>query len=191
MSVGGLIPFEDAYRLAEQAAADLAPTLEQLKAVGSLRRKRPQVGDIEFLARPFFQEDLLGGEAQPLLDDVRRVLHEIGRWIQGGDRAMRIGDLYGNEGVRLELYLVHPPAAWGSMLAIRTGPADLGKYCVSAMKRRGFYHDSGHARRLGTHEVVPTETEEQFFELAGVPCLRPMHRDQQAAKLGVGPKARW
>jgi hypothetical protein len=36
---------------------------------------------------------------------------------------------------------------------------------------------------LDRSEVIPTETEEAFFALAGVPCLHPRERDAQAIAL--------
>ncbi len=192
MSAGARMTFEDAYKLAEEAAEQLRPTVEVLKAVGSLRRRRTKVGDIEFLARPHSDPDLFGGPATVHLAEVRNALHHLGTWIKGGSRMMQITDLLGREGARLELYLVHPggcvcrdcaphgPSAWGSMLAIRTGPEELSRYCVTRMRSLGYRHDHGHAQAVGTEELVPTETEEAFFELAGVACLPPSLRDEQA-----------
>ena len=143
------------------------------------------IGDIEFLAVPHTSPDLFGGDLQVHVEEVRAAMHHIGTWVQGGPRAMRITDVLGREGTRLELYLVHPPAAWGSMLAIRTGPEELGRYCVSRMRGRGFRHIRGHVERLEQHlwKTVPTDTEEEFFAIAGVQCLPPKMRDEQAAGL--------
>ena len=195
MSIVTRIPFEDAYSLAEEAADQIRPTVEFLKAVGSLRRKQTSIGDIEFIARPHSSPDLFGGASTVHLTEVRSALHRLGTWVKGGPRMMQITDLLGREGMRLELYLVHPkgckcpdctawgPSAWGSMLAIRTGPEELGRYCVTRMRAKGYRHDHGYACRVGTEEVVPTDTEEDFFELAGVACLPPKLRDEQAAGL--------
>ncbi len=190
MSLGNRMTFQEAYDLAEEAAEQLRPTVAHLKAVGSLRRKRDAIGDIEFLARPHVENDIFGEGAPALLHEVRAAMHNLGTWVQGGDRAMRITDLLGREGARLELYLVHPPAAWGSMLAIRTGPEDLGRYCVTRMRAKGFRHVNGHAQVIGTEVIAPTATEEDFFELAGVACLPPRLRDDQSAGLWKAYNAR-
>lgn len=176
------LSYAEAYELGKEASAHLRPVLDRLKAVGSLRRKRDPVGDIEFLAVPKFQADLLGGE-EPLIQPVRDALLEIGRWVKGRTRQMVITDLYGVTGARLELYLVHPPAAWGSLLAIRTGPGKLGRYVVTVCKRYGYEHKDGYAVRRDTGERVPTDTEEQFFALADVECVAPRKRDALADRL--------
>ena len=201
MSLGARMSFEDAYELGEEAAAMLRPTLDFLKAVGSLRRKRTKIGDIEFLARPRSSPDLWGGPSTIHLLEVQAAMRTLGTWTRGGSRMMQVTNLLGREGTRLELYLVHPPrcecrdcphgpAAWGSMLAIRTGPEDLGRYCVTRMRKLGYRHKHGHARRTGSEELVPTDTEEAFFELAGVQCLPPRLRDEQAASLWKAYTAR-
>lgn len=195
MSLGARMSFDAAFELGQEAAEQLKPTLELLKAVGSLRRQRKKIGDIEFLARPHSSPDLWGGPSTIHLLDIQAAMRTLGKWVKGGPRMMQITDLLGREGARLELYLVHPdgcgcrdcrpdgPSAWGSMLAIRTGPEDLGKYCVTRMRARGYRHVHGHVRKIGSEEVVPTETEESFFELAGVMCLPPRLRDDQAKGL--------
>ncbi len=177
------LDYADAYRLAKEAAVELAPTLDKLKAVGSLRRRSLVIGDIEFLARPHFERDLSGELADPVLDEVRRVMHELGTWVKGADRQMVITDLLGHEGVRLELFIVHPPASWGSQLAIRTGPMELSRICMIRMQERGFKHVNGYAMRLGSWVQEPTDTEEQFFALAGLDCLAPRAREGQANAL--------
>ena len=194
MSGGARIKYADAYKLAESVAADLKGQVEQIKCVGSLRRKKRDVGDIEFLVRPHQDRDLLDGVDLPILDPIRATLRELGTWHKGGSRHMRVTNIYGHPHAALDLYLVHAagcpcpdcklgPAAWGSMLAIRTGPAELSKYCVMRMKELGFRHKHGYAQRIGTWEIVPTPNEEDFFALAGVPCLPPRERDAQAARL--------
>ena len=174
--------YKEAFALAEQVSAELTPLVAKLKCVGSLRRRRKRIGDIEFLAMPHFDVDLLGHQT-PIIDPLRRAMTEMGTWIKGGERMMQVTDLFGNAGARLELYLVHPPASWGSLLAIRTGPAELGRYVMTVCREHGVKHKDGYARRLAGGELVPTETEEEFFALAKVDCLPPMLRDAQAKNL--------
>ena len=182
MSLGHPMPYGKALRLARDASEWLRPVVQRLEIAGSLRRRREQVRDIEFVAEPHFNGDLFGGES-PLVKPIRAVLHEMGTWVKGGERMMQVTDLFGHEGVKLELYLVHPPAQWGSILAIRTGPYQLGEHCMSAMWPRGYQHRRGHAVRIDTAELVPTPEEADFFRLAGVPCLPPPLREAQARQL--------
>lgn len=178
MSSGRKLDWQEAYRLAERASEDLRPAVVRLKAVGSLRRRRARVGDIEFIAEPYMVEVDLFGAREADTEAVRRKLQEIGTWVKGGSRMMQITDLYGRHGQQLEVYLVHPPAQWGSMVAIRTGPAALGQLAVTRMQGLGYLHRDGRVVKKRTMETVPTPTEEEFFELAGIPCVPPHRRDE-------------
>lgn len=184
MSVGGgPVDLAVALELGRRAAELIAPTVIRCKAAGSLRRRRERLGDIEFVVEPLFEQDLFDPiMSKPALEDLKRTLRGMGRWRKGGDRYMQITDLFGVEGLRLEVFAVHPPAQWGSILAIRTGPKELGEYCVTVMKGNGLRHVDGHIEnRKG--EVVPTPTEEDFFAAAGVDCVPPAQRDQLAEQL--------
>ena len=180
MSRGERIPWEEAYAIASEVAAHLEPWCRRLKCVGSVRRRRPTCSDVEFVAEPHSSTDLLG-EQTPLVEPIRDAMLQLGTWVKGGDRMMVVTDLLSRPGLKLDLYLVLPPAAWGSTVAIRTGPADLGRYVVTACRDRGYRHKNGHAVRSGVR--VPTDTEEQFFALAGAECLPPHQRDAQAERL--------
>lgn len=179
-SQGPGLPWDDAFALASEVAVHLEPWCVRSKCVGSVRRRRPECGDIEFVVEPHASVDLLG-EKTPLIEPVRAAVQELGDWVKGGDRMMQVTDLMGRYGVKLEVYLVIPPASWGSLVAIRTGPADLGKYVVTRCRERGYVHAKGFAKRGGVR--IPTDTEEQFFALADVPCVPPHQRDALADRL--------
>ena len=183
MSAGHSLPWAEAYVIAQEVSERLSPLVSRIKCVGSVRRRLDRVGDIEFLAEPHFDRDLLG-ELVPVIEPVREALKELGTWVKGGLRYMQITDLLGRSRLNLDVFLVHPPARWGSLLAIRTGPKELSQYAVTAMRGRGYRHEGGHAVRIQTGELVCTETEEAFFALAGVACEPPAQRDVQALELG-------
>lgn len=183
MSAGVVkVPWAEAYVLAEHASQHLKAHVVQLKAVGSVRRKRELVGDLEFLAEPrMIEADLFGTQA-PDLEGLRAALRELGTWVKGAERMMQITDFNGRPGLKLEIYLCHPPAQWGSLLAIRTGPYELGREAVTRMREHGLRHQEGHV--VDQHgKVVPTPTEEAFFAAAGLPFLPPNQRDQFASEL--------
>jgi DNA polymerase/3'-5' exonuclease PolX len=184
MSAGASMPWAEAYALAEHAAARLRPHVVRLKAVGSLRRRRERCNDLEFLAEPRMVEADLFGTMAPDLGGLRAALLELGTWVKGGERMMQITDFNGRAGLKLEIYLCHPPAQWGSLLAIRTGPYELGREAVTRMRERGVRHEDGRVVDQRGN-VIPTPTEEAFFGLAGLPCLAPNQRDQFAGELEV------
>jgi len=170
--------------LAGHLVERIAPMVERVEIAGSVRRQRETVGDIELVARPHLNRDLFAKEATPLLDDLRASLADIGTLVKNGDRYIRLHLTKADQYV--DIFLVWPPAAWGSILAIRTGPADLGKYVVTRCRDFDIMHADGRARHIHTGELVPTETEEQFFSIAGLECVPPEKRDEQLASLQPG-----
>ena len=177
MSLGLSMPLVEADVLVERLTEDLTPLVERLQVVGSVRRRKPHVSDIELLVEPrMVVADLFGGLA-PDLGGLKGELERIGRIVKGGDRYVQVAGIYGHASAKLDVFMVSPPASWGALLAIRTGPVDLSKHLVTAMRRFGYRQTEGHAISIDTGEDVPTETEEEFFELAGVPCVAPVERD--------------
>jgi DNA polymerase/3'-5' exonuclease PolX len=183
LSTGTPLPFNEAREIAERVAKVLAPHVVRLKAVGSLRRKKAHVGDIEFLAEARMVPVDLLGTMGPDVGPLRMAMLSLGKWVKGGDRMLQVTDVDGRRGLKLEVYLIHPPAEWGSQLAIRTGPADLGHLCMILLKERGYGHEDGHAFELASGKAVPTPDEEEFFRLAGVPFVPPARRDALVHRL--------
>ncbi|HEX8276072.1 MAG TPA: hypothetical protein VF615_25770 [Longimicrobiaceae bacterium] len=138
------------------------------------------MGDIEIVIEPReIDSGFLGGTAP----DVEILQALARRWsgasLEKGTRAdaRQIAAML-PEGVKVELYLVLPPAQWGSILAIRTGPAELGRFVMERFKRRGLRHVNGHLENAETGALVPTATEEDYFAAAGLPCLPPQRRHE-------------
>jgi DNA polymerase (family 10) len=172
---------EYAEWLAGHFVKRIAPFLKRVEIAGSIRRRREFVGDIEVVAIPYMNTDLFSDDSTPLMDPLHIELSKLGTIVRGGDRYIRIHltkpDQYA------DIFLVWPPAQWGSIFAIRTGPHDLSQYVVTRMRDLGYFHQNGHAHRIDSGEVVPTPTEEDFFSLAGLKCPEPQNRDHFAKTL--------
>ncbi len=177
------MPWNQAYRLAGQLVEELRPVVRRLKVAGSLRRRRPDVGDIEIVVEPeMYAADLF----QRMAPDVNRILFTARTWgrvEKSGERQIKVADVKGVVGFSCELYLVHPPAQWGSILAIRTGPWELGKIAMGRMIARGLKHKNGFVHDSTSRAVLPTPTEADFFAAAGLEMVPPAQRDAQAAAL--------
>lgn len=201
MSVGTRLPWAAAADLARAMCEELAPAVVRTKVVGSVRRRRPEVGDIEILAEPRMipapprkrgrkadpAEDLFGETAaaptpdEPeMVPDLEPAREVVGRWgevVKGGERYIQV---VRPDGIKVDLFLCHPPAQWGSLLAIRTGPSDLSREAVTRIKARGYVHDAGHAA-FPDGTLIRTPTEWDFFALAGLALVPPAQRDTPAA----------
>lgn len=186
MSAGEKRPWAEVMPIAVRLANELAVVCTRIKVAGSLRRRRPEVGDIEFVVEAREVPVDLMGTVGPDLDGIRAIVHSWGNVVKGGDRFIQVQL---PDGFVVEVAIAEADR-WGSILAIRTGPRDLGVEVMNRLKKRGLHHQGGHVRNADG-EIVPTPDEETYFALAGLPCLPPEERDDpKALKPIPKPRAR-
>lgn len=173
-----------AVQIARQVSDEMAPLVVRSKAVGSLRRRSPEVGDIEFVVEPRMIADLVGHET-PDLDPLMAQAEKWGEISMAGTRMVQVKKVYGSS-LTLELYLCWPPSDWGSMLVVRTGPWELGRALMGRLNHLGIKHQGHHLRRKATSELIPTPTEEDFFRAAGLPHIPVRLRDSWETFLSQG-----
>lgn len=135
-------PLLAARRLAECLRAELAPACERIEIAGSIRRGVPEVKDVELVAIPKTRRDLLG----VMVDEPTGLCLRVDELIAEGRFAPREPRRMGRKfkalvavrtGIPLDLFAVLPPASWGAIFAIRTGPADYSRRLVTEARRRG------------------------------------------------------
>jgi DNA polymerase/3'-5' exonuclease PolX len=182
MSSGKRMPHAEALAIAERLVKDLKRVCNRVKVAGSLRRKAEDVGDIEIVCEPNPQSEDLFGEVLPDIEPVRILAASWGEVVKGGDRFIQVAL---PEGINVDLWLVHPPADWFVILAIRTGPAMLSQWAVTLMRNRGYRCTEGHIEAGG--KPVQLESEEAFFRCAGLPCLAPRLRGTAEATKPIEP----
>jgi hypothetical protein len=85
----------------------------------------------------------------------------------------------------LDLFIVTPPAEWGVLATIRTGPAGFSHWIVTPQEAGGalppgFAIRDGAARSIEHNlEVVPTPEESDFLDLLGLGWIDPDKRAPQ------------
>jgi DNA polymerase/3'-5' exonuclease PolX len=144
-----------AIPLAEKIKAALSPACERIEIAGSVRRRRPTVGDIEIVAIPKLRPDLgaqlsLFGEPSKMVSALdlllNKMVSEKNHLTWGGKN----GDLYKNflvqfnsDGSEIGLDLFITTAAqWGYIFALRTGPGDFNKAWVTQKSKGGARWDT-------------------------------------------------
>jgi len=209
LSAGTKRPWAEAMAIGVRLANELAVVCTRIKLAGSLRRRRPEVGDIEIVAElGDVPVDLIGAMG-PDIEGAHSIARTWGNVMKSGDRSIQV---VLPDGMQVDVHLVvgltcdgcgfRVPAAtrsdtplrcpscsgaaftgncWGSQLAIRTGPVDLGVEVMQRLRKRGFQHAQGRIVRMEDGGVIPTPDEETYFALAGLPCLPPEQRDTPAA----------
>lgn len=170
-----------ARALAEALAADLAGGCERLTIAGAVRRRCPDVGDLELVAVPAPRHNLFGEPTYgTLLDPILERLEEQGELtrLKGGPRYQQYDVATEAGPVRLDLFLA-TPRNFGLILLLRTGPLEYSKRFVTPRSRGGWLPDDlrvfdGQMWQGGA--AVDTPEEVDCFRLAGVAWREPWER---------------
>ena len=190
------IPLAQAEPIAREALALLAPACHRIEIAGSIRRRRPDVADVELVAVPRLEPilDLFGeqrGERdalhalcrQLLLDGVLSHRPDKNGVQSFGSKSKRVV-YHGQAGtLPLDLFAVTDGAQWGAIFTIRTGPWLFAKRLVTP-RLYGGYMPMGMRESEGAlwdgARLVETPEETDFFAALGVAWLPPERRTDDA-----------
>lgn len=150
----------------------LKPRCQRIEIAGSLRRRKREVGDIEIVAIPHFESDMFGNATA---DHSLNYFpwKDWGVLELNGPKQKKIM-LF--EGIQLDLFIVTPPAQWGWILLLRTGPDTYSKKMVTHKNKYGFMPGhlcSDEGRILDGKTPVPTPEEVDVYNLFNMPYLLP------------------
>lgn len=172
-------PLGEALPVAEEVIAGLrsCPAVQRVDAAGSLRRRRPTVGDIDVLAA--------ADDPQTVVDYFIK-LPRVGEVVSHGDfRATVILD----NGVQVDL-MVLAPDHYGSLLQHFTGSKDHNVHLRQIALDRGLsFSERGFQKADGS--LILCATEEDVYRTISLPWIPPELREDrgefQAARLGKLP----
>lgn len=160
---------DDAESVAGAVFRLLEPHVKRLMIVGSIRRRRPIVHDIDMVVEPH-----PGGEGRV----------QLAKAILDNEIADK-GELTAPEkiwkclctGIQLELYLA-TPETWAGLLVVRTGSASHNVLIASTAKRRGLqWKASGEGFLDSTGHMVPVRSEEDVFRILEMTYRHPVQRE--------------
>lgn len=157
------------------------PYCERINIAGSIRRGKPDVKDIELAAIPKPGRDMFGEidlDGPTALDAVlnKHIIDRGGYLIKGGRRYKQF---HLSEGINLDFFLVLPPAQFGVIFAIRTGPADFSRWLVTPRSKGGALPSHCRVKDGGVYDetgLIPMPEEQDFFDLLGVEWIEPSVR---------------
>lgn len=192
MSQGSRHPRAAALAVAGELVAGLRPACERLKVVGSLRRLKPDVGDVELLFLPRREDrpdpntlfgDLVAVDlAEAVIGDwlrrgvLRKRVDEAGRTTWGPSNKLAV---HAASGIPVDLFAASA-ANWWSLVVCRTGSAASNTRICLAAEQRGWKwnpYGAGFYDR-GTGELVrPVRGEADVFEAVGLICRPPAERN--------------
>lgn len=176
---------ERAEIVANTLVALLESATSRIEIAGSIRRGRPDVGDIELVAVPIretIQDGMFGTREANRLTE--RVNDLIGSRLLGshptdpkrGDRYSKL--IEPRTGLQLDLFSA-TAETFGLIYLIRTGPADYSRRFVTDLRSRALHVANGELHRgsLGCGsaacEVIPTPAEADVYAAAGWRFVRP------------------
>lgn len=181
------------FSLADEIAGKLLkifkPACERIEIAGSTRRRKSEIGDIEFVAVPKLASgrivDLFGNaELVNLLD--RRVYcfaaQDAIELIKDGPKYKKF--LLKKESVGVDLFITTPPQ-WGYILSLRTGPSEFNERWNTQRNKGGLlpsqYRFEGGWLWCGDQRI-DTPDEKEFFDLIGIGWIEPEQRSADALK---------
>lgn len=179
------ITHADALALAEEVLAIYDGTCERIEIAGSIRRKKPTIGDIEICLIPKFEEREAGlfGDTEKINLQMERTKQLIEaevlsvRLNKNGDKCpCGPGAQYlWYKEFPLDIFGVIAPSQWGVIFAIRTGPEAFNRAKLVLTRMNGGILQTGQNIRdgqlwdLGRALVTPEESD--LFEQIGHPFI--------------------
>ena len=202
MSTGQRMPLWKGQEAARYLMKQWGMTEPACMVVGSVRRERPDIGDVELIAPAAADKN-----ADPIFDAMDRTIDTPGlfgerktpfcRPIRGFKRGFMacslVADLVGEDGFTYQIPVqvfryAHDGANRGWTELRCTGPGDFGRQVLIYWKKRfGIHHDQ--KASIDDHLVdslgnrVQTPTERSVFERLRIDYIEPKHRDAWIADL--------
>lgn len=180
--------WREAMQVAEEIGIELRPWCERIEIAGSLRRKKPDVGDIEILYIPIIREerddtDLFASYEANKADERIQELEHAGilerRLSTAGHQA------YGPKnklmrhvasGIPVDLFSA-TRENWFNYFVCRTGPADLNARIATKAQSIGWkWNPYGPGFTNPEGEMHPVLAESDVFDFVGIPYQEPEQR---------------
>jgi DNA polymerase/3'-5' exonuclease PolX len=169
------MPLNEAQLIAELFVNSIRGACQRVAIAGSIRRRKPIVGDIEVVCVPrvSVSTDLFGAVVhQPgiLLDLALAQADYV--FVQNGPRKKTF---LLPAGIAVDLHIVEPEQ-WGMALLIRTGSADFSKWFVTQRNKGGGLPSYLHVKDLriwNRGQALDTTDEIDCFTAAQQPWIVP------------------
>jgi DNA polymerase/3'-5' exonuclease PolX len=161
-----------ATRLAERIRDEIAPHCDRIEIAGSIRRRRPECGDIDLVCLP-----KVGGKAE--------ITERCGRTAKLVKHGTQYVVFELANGFQLDLWFAHAgagdlfarePSNWGALLLSRTGSAAHNIHLCNVAHSKGL-HFNPHRGLERRGAVVASETEEAIFVALSLDFIAPEARE--------------
>jgi len=181
---------DHARRVAEWFSQALSPFVERIEIVGSIRRRRPGVKDIELLFIPKFRlkaADLFSLKASEMTDCadnaintmltqgiIDRRVNKLDRVTWGKENKLAV---HVESGIPVDFFATTQDKWWNS-LVVRTGGKKTNVTIAQLALKKGWSLEAYGTgfRKLDGGQHYQTTSEEDVFKFVGLACLAPPQR---------------
>jgi DNA polymerase/3'-5' exonuclease PolX len=154
--------YENALAIAESVRSELSPFCARCEIAGSIRRKKPECGDVEIVCIP---KSPMGYAAA--INKYQKIK---------GDAIGKYTQRLHSPGIKLDIFTA-TPRNWGLIFAIRTGSADFShRVLASGWVKAGYNSKDGMLTRTRSGEIVNVPEETDLFRMIFVPFVKPENR---------------
>ena len=173
-------PLAQAEAVGQELLEVLRPSCERIEIAGSIRRRRPDVGDVELLCisrsggDALTPNDWLKAEVDDLIlrNVLKKRLNKAGNLSSYGPSNKYV--VHVASGIPVDIFTTTEDN-WGMALVVRTGPANWNTRMMTRFKNRGMQgHAYGGVTQGGVE--VSCRTEEEVFRLLDWPYRNPEDR---------------
>jgi DNA polymerase (family 10) len=166
-----------AQKIAETLKGLLEESCERIGIAGSIRRRKPEVGDIELLCIPRFENgvDMLDKELGNMrfLGILAPRPNKRGSFTYGPENKLM---LHVPTGIGVDIFST-TEECWPVALVVRTGGKQTNIRISMAAQARGYkFHAYGSGFSTPQEEIV-CRSEREVFEAVGLPYREPWERD--------------
>lgn len=158
------LELEKAEILAQEITTNIQNLCDKLEVVGSIRRKKSIVGDVDFVV---------------VASDVNwnSIVRTLKRCITicSGQNLIKLNYPYNENLFQIDFYRAKP-STLGINQLIRTGSADHNMWLAGYALSKGFRIKYSEGL-LKDDSIVAGETEEGVFEMLGLVCPKPEERE--------------
>ena len=204
-------PRATALAVTRELLARIDGTTDRLLVAGSLRRRKPEVGDVEFVIIPRVEErpdpgDLFGAKRpfdlaacaieEMLRDGTLRPRPKCDETLTWGEQIKLATHVA--IGLGIDFFLTDPARFW-NLVVCRTGPKELNiEICNRARTMgwqwkpygEGFLRESPiHATPARPPEIRTMHSEEEVFRFVGLPYLQPADRTLENVRRAIHASA--
>jgi DNA polymerase (family 10) len=174
----------DARMLAERIQRVLAPFClpDRCEIVGSIRRARPEVNDIDLVCLP------KPGQLEALQQRCRAKAEVV----QQGHESMIVRlTAPPFAGMQVDLWFAHDaitdmfstvPSNWGSLVLCRTGSKEHNVWLAQRARAQDMKWETSRGLVVNPDtvkaKVIASETEEEIFKCLGLPFIPPVERER-------------